>query len=295
MRIAYFTKGERGKVCLDALIENDLAPELIVRASPQDVTAIKGAESISPANVNAPEFIEYVAKFAPDLTILAGFTQIIKPALIKTINQYGPFINLHGGKLPDYRGGSPLNWQIINGEPEIGLSIIEVHEEIDKGRILNKRNIPFDQDQDINDAYRIANTHFPEMLLETTKQIQNGTVQYTVQDESRAVYYGSRWDEDSNIDWKTMTDIEIHNRVRALTTPLNGAITHLENREMRILKTRLLDTTYIHEPGKAFLKRDGGVVVMAQNRGLLVEKVKYDHAEKLARDVIKGTHTYLGE
>ena len=90
-------------------------------------------------NINSKKFINFIKKLEPDINIISGFSYIFKKELINTA-KYGS-INLHAGPLPSYRGGSPLNWQIINNEKNIGVSIIKIDEGIDSGQVILQKNI----------------------------------------------------------------------------------------------------------------------------------------------------------
>src|SRR3972149_12299967 len=136
MRIIFAGKGERGQMCLDYLIKHNYRPILLVG----QFTKTHGIKVFQTTNINSDKSFNYLKRLNPELLILASFTQILKKRLLD-LPQKGT-INLHGGRLPQYRGASVLNWQIINGEPKIGISIIFVDEGIDTGDIISQATFP---------------------------------------------------------------------------------------------------------------------------------------------------------
>ena len=115
-------------------------------------------------NVNEQNFLSALRERQPMLNIIAGFPTIFRRPLIE-IPALGT-INLHAGRLPGYRGGSPLNWQMINGELAAGISVIRIDEGIDTGPVLAETEIAIDLDDDIADLHRKANSQFPKLVVQ---------------------------------------------------------------------------------------------------------------------------------
>ena len=143
MKIVYFSKGIRGATCLAHIIQAGYPVEAVIGVSPE-----KELESLSqqyqfpviyPEKLNTAETEKVLKGYQPDLFILSGYNKILK-SIILGIPPQGT-INLHGGKLPEYRGAAPINWQIINGETTGGCSIIYVDEGIDTGDIIAQEHL----------------------------------------------------------------------------------------------------------------------------------------------------------
>ncbi len=217
MRIIFAGKGERGQKCLDYLVVHGYKPVLLIG----EFSRTHSIPVFKTKNINSAESLNYLKQFAPDLLILASFTQILKPPVIDLAKK--GTINLHGGKLPQYRGASVLNWQIINGEPEIGISIIFVDEGIDTGDIIAQARWPLKPTDTIKDVVDKTLTLFPKMLLKAVKEIDAGTVKRIPQDKTKGRLYRKRRPEDGLIDWQNMSLTQINNFVRALTKPYPGA------------------------------------------------------------------------
>ena len=118
-------------------------------------------------NLNEKNTLEIIKKKS-DLNIICGFPYIFPEKIF--LNKFGT-INCHAGKLPNYRGGSPLNWQMINNERKIGLSVIKINKGIDTGDIINETTFNHKKSYTINELHKIANTIFPKLVYKSIKDI----------------------------------------------------------------------------------------------------------------------------
>jgi methionyl-tRNA formyltransferase len=197
MRIIYLGSGQFGIDCLNALEQSSHSLQFIVTQPPHP--AGRGRKpSPTPAanwatthsvpfvetdNVNTSEMLTRIADYKPDLIVVIAFGQKIGNELINLPPKGA--INVHASLLPKYRGAAPINWAIINGETETGISIITLAEKMDAGKILgkSKTNIaPGETAGRLHD--RLAQMAAP-LLLKTIEQIDDGTAVYTDQDHSK--------------------------------------------------------------------------------------------------------------
>jgi methionyl-tRNA formyltransferase len=283
MKIIYFGNNTRGVKCLEALHESGLkASAVVIHHKAPDESGSHSVHHLAkklcvpvfdPVNVNSSEFLDGLRKFAPDLMILSGYNQILKKEIL-TIPRKGT-INLHGGRLPEYRGGSPINWQIINGETQGACSIIYVDEGIDTGDIIAQGLYdigPYETAGEIADKTLKI---FPELLIGALERIKSGKIVAIKQDHSAGKYYCKRYPQDGRIDWKTMTSLEIHNLSRALNGPqLPGSFSVLNGETVIIWKTKLSSIEVKGVPGRVALKAHGGVIVLAKDKGLVITEIK---------------------
>ncbi|MCJ7717691.1 MAG: hypothetical protein MUO54_14390, partial [Anaerolineales bacterium] len=209
--------------------------------------------------------------YTPDLFILCGYNKILK-SLIIDIPPLGT-INLHGGKLPEYRGAAPINWQIINGETTGGCSIIYVDEGIDTGDIITQEIYPITAEDTHASVLEKTLNIFPPLLEKVLQQIESESVKAVKQDPLEGRYYTRRYPRDSQIDWQIMDDIQVHNLVRGMHGPYPAAFTHLGNLKIEIDKTRLMEEDIMGAAGRVSTKRGKAVIVMAKNQGIVVEEV----------------------
>ncbi len=198
MKIVYLGSGQFGIECLNFLDQSSHNLQFIVtqpphpagrgrKQSPTPVARWANTNSVpfvETDNVNTPGVMGKIADYKPDLIVVIAFGQKIGNDLIN-LPQKGA-INVHASLLPKYRGAAPINWAIINGEAETGISIITLAEKMDAGQILaqSKTNIAPDETAGrLHD--RLAQMAAP-LLMETIGQIDDGTAVYTEQDHSKA-------------------------------------------------------------------------------------------------------------
>jgi methionyl-tRNA formyltransferase len=219
LKIVVFMNGDRGYAVLGALTAPHLGYDVI---------------GVPDKDVNAPEFIDTMIKYQPDLFIVAGYSRIFKKNLL-SVPKLGTW-NCHAGPVPEYRGGSPLNWQIIDGADWIGLSVLQMDEGIDTGPVLQTATFPLGSTQTIKDAHDLANKTFPLMILKLLEIVETaGEVVGLTQPDSDA-YRKQRSDRDGEISFLWPAE-KIHNYVRALTHPYPGAWFMRHGRKIRIWST----------------------------------------------------------
>lgn len=198
MNIVYLGSGSFGIDCLDALAESNNNLQFIVTQPPLPAGRGRKAQATQVAqwaqgnsiefietdNVNSPEILEQIASYKPDLIVVAAFGQKIGNEL-KNLPPKG-IINVHASILPKYRGAAPINWAIINGESETGISIISVVEKMDAGAILSQAKTPIHPGETAGELHdRLAALAAP-LLVETIDKIADGSVVYTKQDPFKA-------------------------------------------------------------------------------------------------------------
>ena len=278
MKIVYFSKGIRGSLCLEQILNRGYTVCSVIGVVQEDeidhLSEKYGFPILFLDKINSPESVSQLKDLDPDLFILCGYNKILKTPVIE-IPPLGT-INLHGGKLPEYRGAAPINWQIINGETTGGCSIIYVDEGIDTGDIIAQERYPIEAEDTHASILERTLEIFPRLLVKVLEQIENGTVQAQKQDPKDGRYFSRRYPRDSKIDWTGMTDIQIHNLVRGMYGPYPAAFTSKGDSKVEIDRTGLLDETITGIPGRVPEKRGNLVVVYAKNRGLVIQEISVD-------------------
>ncbi len=275
MKIVYFSKGIRGLRCLEAVLDQGADIQAVVGVEPEPeldaLTESRGIEIFYPARINTPEMVKKLESYQADLFVLSGYNKILRP-LILEIPPLGT-INLHGGKLPEYRGAAPINWQIINGESTGGCSIIFVDEGIDTGDIILQERYPIAPTDTHASVLEKTLEIFPRLLVKVLENLQKGNIRVEKQDPLDGCYYTRRYPRDSIIDWQSMNDIQVHNLVRGMRGPYPEAFTFRGQEKVEILRTSILKETITGIPGRVPMKRETAVVALAKNRGLLIEEI----------------------
>jgi methionyl-tRNA formyltransferase len=187
-----------------------------------------------------PDLIDQVKAWAPDFILVVGWYHMIP----KAIRSIAPTAGLHASLLPDYSGGAPLVWAIINGEKKTGISFFVMEDGVDSGAIIGQAEEPITFEDTIATLYgrieeaglKLVETHLPK--------IADGTATYTVQDESQRRLVPQRSPEDGKIDWNQEA-LAIYNFVRAQTKPYPGAFTEglSENGKLTLWAVRPVDLT----------------------------------------------------
>lgn len=283
MRIVFWGKGERGIACFRALRQrgDDLSCVVVhpedtegTATSMRAVAEADGIPVLAPSDPNADDTIARLRAQRADLFVLGGYGKILRQPTIDIPSVMT--INLHGGKLPEYRGSSPMNWALIRGEPSFTLSIIRVASGVDAGDVILDRTFPIGPNDTIMNLHAIAEREFPSMLVEAVTQIVRSVTAFRVQDASRAAYFPLRFPDDGFVLWDQLTAQEIHNRVRALTAPYPCAFTYVAGRKVLLLRSELPETPTYGEPGRIYRITERGLLVCAADRCLWITRATFE-------------------
>lgn len=160
-----------------------------------------GLPVLQPEKLKAPEFVDAMRELRPDLGIVIAFRML--PEVIWAMPRLGTF-NLHASLLPQYRGAAPINWAIINGETETGVTTFLLNHEIDKGAILRQVRVPIGPEENVGTLYDRLMNLGPSLVVETVERLAAGDIQPLQQeniDESRLKPAPKIFKEDCRIDW----------------------------------------------------------------------------------------------
>ena len=226
-----FAYHDIGVRCLEALLELGLEIRLVITHLDDKAEEIwfgsvaatarrNGIPVITPDNPNTPEILRQVAQSEPDFLFSFYYRQMLGEDLLK-IPACGAF-NLHGSLLPKYRGRVPVNWAIIHGEKECGVSLHRMELRPDAGNLLAQRAVPILMNDTAFDVFQKLKCAGESMLLDIVPEMIAGRAQELPQDLSRGSYFSGRKPEDGRIDW-ALPAIEIHNLIRAVAPPYPGA------------------------------------------------------------------------
>lgn len=189
---------------------------------------------------------------------------------------------------PATGGGSPLNWQIINGETSAGVSVLRVGEGIDAGAVLAEGAFPIGPDDTIADVHAHANQLFPTLVLDVLAGLDGGTLVERPQDPAEARYWHQRNEADGRIHWARLAASQVHDLVRAVAHPYPGAFTFLEGRKLRIFSTKHILETISGVPGRVSFIQELGPLVTCMNRAILLDQ--WEWADGGKGDLRHGVH-----
>jgi methionyl-tRNA formyltransferase len=248
-----------------------------------------GIPVFQPAKVRVPEFLEIIRGLRPDLIIVTAFGQILPKELLN-IPRYG-CINVHASLLPRYRGAAPINWCIINGETETGVTTMQMDEGLDTGDMLLKKVVPIGPDDDAQALHDQLSVVGAEALAETLDLLIAGKLNAEKQDGLLSNYAPMLKKEDGLIDWRRDPQ-SIRNLVRGLT-PWPGAFTFLRDKTLKIYLCRVAGGSGV--PGSVLQADRSGLVIACGEGGLLVEELQLEGKKRLsARDFLAGYNIIPG-
>jgi methionyl-tRNA formyltransferase len=280
MKIIFFAKGRRGLMCLKRVVAERLNVSMVVLQTEDllieeftDIANACGAEVFVPEDPNESSVLQALAMQEADVFVLAGYGLILKKQCIAVPKLR--CINLHGGLLPEYRGSSPMNWALINNEPIIGISIIEVDQGIDTGAVLSEEQMEVDPNTTIADVHDWANHQFPDMLVRVLQEIKKDDCYSRVQNEEKACYYPRRFPDDGLVLWDQLSAIQVHNHIRGLTKPYPCAYTYYGKRQVRLVASRLSQTPVCGESGRIYRKAAGSLLVGASDQAIWITEAEF--------------------
>lgn len=220
-------------------------------------------------NVNQKSFIKKIKKFKPNVFLIIGFSQILIPE-VYNIPKKGTF-NFHAGRLPKYRGGSPINWQIINNESYIGVSIIKVNQIIDSGNIALSENFKLKFEDYVSDIHLKVNKIFSKLSIKLLDKIQKNNLSFKKQNERNAIYWHQRNDLDGLIKFSNINSLQAYNFIRALSHPYPGAWGKLNNNKIiRIFESELTDFNLRGQPGRICFIQNKGPYIICIDKALKI-------------------------
>jgi len=239
----------------------------------KDVALKMGLKVFQPDNVNSAEYMEIIENLSPDLIIIVSYHSIIKKPLIEKYK----IINLHGSLLPKYRGRAPINWAIINGEKETGVTVHFVDEGIDTGDIIYQEKVKIEKTDTAIDVMKKTLPLYPKLASIAVNLIEKNEVKPIKQDKSDGFYFPRRKPQDGKIEWGWTTET-IYNWIRALTHPYPGAFTFHKGKKLFVWKATIpSDKNKItHIPGIVIGYTNDGVRVTTGDSYIIINKVQLE-------------------
>jgi methionyl-tRNA formyltransferase len=202
-----------------------------------------------------------LAKLQPDFLFSCYYRHMLKKPLLD-LPRLGA-LNLHGSLLPRYRGRCPVNWVLIHGETETGVTLHYMEEKPDKGDIVARKRVPIAEADTALTLFARMTAAAGELMQEIYPALRAGTAPKIPQDQRLASYFGGRGPQDGLIDWQKGAH-EIYNLVRAVTHPYPGAFTTLKGRKFYIWWGRAMAA----RPGN--MDAPGLITACIPGEGLLV-------------------------
>lgn len=242
-----------------------------------------------PPKVRAPEVIEQIRGLQPDLIVVVAFGQILPKALLEIPPQ--GCVNVHASLLPRYRGAAPLNWCIVNGESETGVTTMLMDVGLDTGPMLLKKATPISPDEDIRSLHDRMSQLGAALLGETLDGLKDGRIAPEAQDDSQSCYAPLLKKEDGLIDWQKPATT-IHNQIRGLSI-WPGAVTSLEGVPLKLYRGSVGQGT--GSPGTIIAAGKNGIEVACGQGSLVIHELQAAGSKKMdAASFLAGHPLALG-
>ncbi len=229
----------------------------------------------------------------PDIIITAAYGQII-PDIVLNYPKYGA-INVHGSLLPKLRGGAPIHHAIINGDKEIGVTIMYMDKRMDAGDIISQRAIPLTNDMNLDIAYEKLAIIGRDLLIETIPSIINGTNNRIHQDENEVTFGYNITKEEEKINFDD-TSMNVYNKIRGLSS-VPGAYAIINNKRMKVYSSTISDIKSKNLPGVIEDIRNDGIYVNTKDYIIKLTDIKLEGKKRcMVHEFINGIkkEDYIG-
>jgi len=307
INVALLCAGEIGFRCLRRVLESDaarLASVFSYRVEPPqdaylektlELARSRGVPAHDAATMGQEQFRAALVGLELDYIIAIKWRTILPRDVIDAAR--GGLIVFHASMLPKYRGFAPVNWPLINGERETGVTMFYAADEMDAGDIIEQRAREITDDTDAGTLDAWLNETVESMLEENLPKLADGTASRSPQDHTQATYAIWRSPEDGRIDW-SQTTRTVFNLIRGLASPYPGAFSMLEGRKLFIWSAEIEREPRHYAgriPGKVERIISGeGVNVLTGDGTLRIKRVQLENDEpRRADEVIRRLKTRL--
>ena len=212
-----------------------------------------------------------------DVFIVVAFGQILDENLLALPHHF--CINLHSSLLPKYRGAAPINWAIINGETETGVTTMKMNAGLDTGDILLSRKVPIRNKDNAQSLHDTLAHQGSSLVMETLNQLDSGSLEATSQNSDLASYAPKLKKEDGLIKWNQPA-VKIHNLVRGLM-PWPGAFSFLGSKRFKICKTETKSCDLTDQPGVILRISGHGIEVGTQKERIVITEIQPEGKKRM--------------
>ena len=251
-----------------------------------------GIPVYQPVKLRDGTALALIEELDPELIVVAAYGRILPDGILAYPAK--GCINVHSSLLPRYRGAAPINWAVLNGDAETGVTIMHMASELDAGDIIAQRSTPIGPNEDAQALYARLADLGGALLVETVTAIEAGTASRTPQDGGQATLAPMLSKELSPMDWKRSAQ-ELHNQVRGLI-PWPAAVTELGGKRCKVFSTVTESAPEGAAPGEVLEAGKGGILVACGgNTALRILELQPDGGKRMkAADYLRGHPLPLG-
>ena len=231
-----------------------------------------------PVKVRDPEFVDLLKVMAPDAIVVVAFGQIL-PKVILDLPKYG-CVNVHASLLPKYRGAAPIQWAVINGDKETGITTMMMDVEMDTGDMLEKTVVKLNPDETGGSLFDRLSLLGGSLILSTLGKLEKGEIIPQPQDHEKATYVKKISKSMGDIDW-TMDAVSIERLVRGLN-PWPSAFTRWNGRMLKIWEAKVLPDPAVKAPcGSVISAGEEGLKIQTGNGVLCVTSLQLEGKKRM--------------
>lgn len=236
-----------------------------------------GIPVYQPARVRAPEFVDILKEINPEAIVVVAFGQIL-PKSILDLPKYG-CINIHASLLPKYRGAAPIQWVIIDGEKETGITTMYMNEGLDTGDMLERVIVPITPEETGGSLHDKLSEAGGKLIISTLDKLEKGEIQGTPQTEEGTCYAKMLKKSLGDIDW-TMEAVQIERLIRGLN-PWPSAYTSLDGKTMKIWSADVSDQEYGVCPGTVAEVTKDSLIIQTGKGSLSVKEMQLEGKKRM--------------
>lgn len=254
----------------------------------------KGLNIEQPLKVrNNPEFVEKLKNINPDVICVVAYGKII-PKEILDIPRLG-CINVHGSLLPKYRGAAPIQWAVLNGDKETGVTTMFMDEGMDTGDMIEKEVVKIGDNETTGELWDRLSIVGANLLVKTLKLLENGEATRKKQPEKFTVAPMLK-KEIAKIDWENYSSKKIKDLARGLN-PFMGAFSYLNDKKIKIWKVEIVEEKYDVDPGTVVVSDSkNGLVISTIDGAVSVLDIQGENARRMdILDYLRGNNILVGE
>lgn len=305
MRIVFMGTPDFAVPCLERLIESkhDIVgvfcqPDKpkgrsqVLTAPPIKELALKNDIPVfQPKTLKDGAGVEILKELKPDLVVVTAYGKIL-PEDFLGYPKYG-CINIHGSILPKYRGASPVQWAVLNGDSEAGVTSMQMDAGLDTGDMLLVGKIPVDENETAEGLFDKLSVLGADILEQTIIKLEEGSLVPKKQDDSKANYVGMLSKEMSGIDW-SLSAWEVHNKIRGLYS-WPGASTVIDGKTLKLHKAKMSDKTGNNIAGSVIESDKKLVVCCGDNKCVELIEIQLEGKKRMNAEVfLRGRKIPVG-
>jgi len=256
----------------------------IIQSAVKQYALEKGLPVLQPEKLKNPDFLDALRALRADLQVVVAFRML--PAVVWQMPPLGT-LNLHGSLLPKYRGAAPINWAIIHGETETGVTTFLLRHEIDTGDLLFQQALPIGENETAGEVHDRMMQVGADLVLRTVQALEQGTAQPQPQPAGAATHAPKLFTETCRIDFAQPTEV-VHNFVRGLS-PYPGAWTMLDGKTLKILRTTKEQARGTLTPGEFFSDGKNELKISTLDGFLQIQELQMEGKRRMTtREFLNG-------